>query len=434
MEVIAATASKPTKRKGKSKSRSSKRNKSRASTKKARSSKNNRGKKKGRKTASNKRKAKSQRPAIANLLNNPDSAVWVRKGRGGIIISKDSTGVVRAMSPTSVNAAASRSYAAMINRLADSLSAQGVRVYACPVPSQGEYYMPAAGGARGNERKNIVIADKALNPRVTMVYICDTLAAHTDEDIYSRTDHHWSPLGGYYGAKALAAAAGVPFRPLSDYKPVTIPNYVGTMYKFSGDPEINKYPEEFIYYMPPEGYETEFIAYKIVNQQTVGEDAPHKSAFFKNFTGGASYCTFMGGDYVTARVTNTGGTPGRRLLIVKDSFGNAMPSNLFASFEEVHVIDFRYFPHNLIQYIRKNGITDVALVNALVLAITPTWQKRYDIMMTVDGVIDENVEIVNPFVSESSEPAVSDDEDDDEEGDLDDDEDDEDEDDDDEED
>ena len=331
------------------------------------------------KTSTAKRSA-STGAAIQNLLNNPDSAVWVRKGKSGIIISKDSLGLVRALTPSSVNSAAARRYAEMVNRYAAALKDDGVRVYACPVPSQGDYYMPEIAGSQGNERKNIYIAAEALDPGVTMVYICDTLANHTAEEIYNRTDHHWSPLGGYYGAKALAEAAGVYFRPLSDYTTDTVPNYVGTMYKYSGDPQVNKYPENFVYFMPPEGYESEFIMYNVTKGKTTGEGKPYKSNFFKRFTGASSYCTFMGGDLYTVKVTNTGGTPGRKLLIVKDSFGNAMPSNLFGSFEEVHVIDFRYFPHNLLDYVRDNGITDLALVNAIVMAVSPTWQNRYDIM------------------------------------------------------
>ena len=54
---------------------------------------------------------------------------------------------------------------------------------------------------------------------------------------------------------------------------------------------------------------------------------------------------------------------GRKLAILKDSYGNALPGYLFDSFEEVHVLDFRYFPRNIVQYCRDNGITDFLFVN-----------------------------------------------------------------------
>ena len=50
---------------------------------------------------------------------------------------------------------------------------------------------------------------------------------------------------------------------------------------------------------------------------------------------------------------------GRRVLIIKDSFGNAIPGYLFHSFEEVHVVDFRYFTKNMQAYVNDNAITDI---------------------------------------------------------------------------
>ena len=49
--------------------------------------------------------------------------------------------------------------------------------------------------------------------------------------------------------------------------------------------------------------------------------------------------------------------------MLKDSFGNAIPGYLFESFEEVHVVDFRYFTYNIKDYVAENGITDILMAN-----------------------------------------------------------------------
>jgi len=54
---------------------------------------------------------------------------------------------------------------------------------------------------------------------------------------------------------------------------------------------------------------------------------------------------------------------GRRLLIIKDSFGNALPAFLFFSFEDIYVVDFRYFQGNIKNYASENNITDLLIVN-----------------------------------------------------------------------
>ena len=337
------------------------------------------------KSSSGSKKSSSSRSSIQTIYNNPETGEWIRKSSRGIYTVKDSTGVVRSMAAHNTNPAGARNIAAALNRYAEDLKSENVRIYSVLAPDQGEYYMPDMVGTKGNEQKTIEIVAENAAPGVTVVFVDDVLKNHVDEHIYSYTDHHWAPLGGFYAAEALAKAAGVPFRPLSDYEEVVTHGYVGTMPRFSGDSQIKNYPEDFVYYLPPEGYEAEFINYKVSNGKTVSEGAPHKDVFFKKFKEGSesSYCVFMGGDYCNVKVRNTGGPKDRKVLLVKDSFGNAVASNLFGSFEEVHVIDFRYFPHNLIDYIRENGITDVAFVNSLSIGISPNCVNRLDHMRTV---------------------------------------------------
>ena len=72
----------------------------------------------------------------------------------------------------------------------------------------------------------------------------------------------------------------------------------------------------------------------------------------------------MGGDSKLVKV-ETPTRNGRHLLIIKDSFGNALPGYLFGSFEEIHVVDCRYFTENMVDYVRSNGITDIVFANNL---------------------------------------------------------------------
>ena len=69
---------------------------------------------------------------------------------------------------------------------------------------------------------------------------------------------------------------------------------------------------------------------------------------------------------------------GRRLLVLKDSYGNALPGFLFYSFEEVHVLDFRYFTRNVKAYARQNGITDVLFVNNIFNAFNNAAGHKYE--------------------------------------------------------
>lgn len=103
-----------------------------------------------------------------------------------------------------------------------------------------------------------------------------TLGKHANEDIYLRTDHHWSPLGGYYAAQEFARVAGVPFKDLSHYERRVVHGYVGSMYGYSKDISVKNAPEDFVYYVPKGvEYTTTYTNYTInKNYQVTGEGNP----------------------------------------------------------------------------------------------------------------------------------------------------------------
>ena len=192
------------------------------------------------------------------------------------------------------------------------------------------------------------------------------MAAHTSEPIYLRTDHHWSPLGAFYAAQELCRVAQVHVPQLSEFEQHVTHGFVGTMYGFSGDISIKRSPEDFVYYTPTNvTYTTTYTIYDVDSAfRIVREYRPRQGEFFRHFKDGSgrAYCTFMGGDTKITKV-ETSTRNGRKVLILKDSFGNAIPGYLFGSFQEVHVIDGRYFTKNMVDYVSENGITDIVFAN-----------------------------------------------------------------------
>ena len=137
------------------------------------------------------------------------------------------------------------------------------------------------------------------------------------------------------------------------------------MYAFSKDIAVKNAPEDFVYHKPTDvEYTTTYITYKTENRKIIGEYAPAQGTYFKTFKDGSggAYCTFMGGDSKITTI-RTGTKNGRRILIFKDSFGNAVPGYLFYSFEVIHVIDGRYFNKNILKYVKDNQITDLVFAN-----------------------------------------------------------------------
>ena len=256
-------------------------------------------------------------------------------------------------------------YAKVVNTYQEKFT--DVQVYCMIVPTAVEFYCPEKVKSRvQSEEATIENLYAHLMPEVKPIRLIPELKQHAEEAIYLRTDHHWSPLGAYYAARELCKVAGVHVPDLSEFDERVTHSFVGTMYGFTQDVSIKRSPEDFVYYEPKNvEYTTTYTNYSIdENYRVTAEHKPYTDKFFFHYRdgSGAAYSTFMGGDCKITRVV-TSTKNGRKVLILKDSFGNALPGYLFGSFEEIHVIDGRYFTKNMVSYVSQYGITDIVFAN-----------------------------------------------------------------------
>lgn len=247
-------------------------------------------------------------------------------------------------------------YADALNEIKKSVGSQ-VNVFSMVVPTQGSFYMPEnlSMASEWNCIENINDLLYGMIP----VDAYSALAAHAEEDIYARTDHHWTQLGAYYAAEEFVKTAliNVPFAPLEDYDRYDIEGYLGTLYIWSEQNTVmGSNPETFTYYIPPNDFATYYMN---------PEDTEFwRSTMFQVQPVSESYSIFMGGDekvvHIVTDVTNR-----RKLLIVKDSYANALVPCLTGSFEEIWTVDMRYleemqhFPTSISRIVKEYGITDV---------------------------------------------------------------------------
>lgn len=321
---------------------------------------------------------------IADYDGHAAPAGAAKMASSGVIIVGSGSDT-RALMAFGGNAKGGVRYAEAAN-LYKSVLGSDVNVYCMVIPLASEFYTPEK--ARKMTMPQLPVIRNIyshLDAGVKAVDAYSALAAHVEEPIYLRTDHHWAPLGAYYAAEAFARKAGVPFLPLESYDTHTVHNYVGTMYGFSKDIAIKNAPEDFVYYTPRNvDYNTTFITIRLDSKfRPTGESRPFKGKFFRHHSDGSSsaYLTFMGGDY-NQTVVRTGLGNGRRLVIIKDSYGNAIPGYLFGSFEEIHVLDHRYFRHDIASYVKENRITDLVMVNNVFNAYSTGVAARYRFILT----------------------------------------------------
>ena len=70
------------------------------------------------------------------------------------------------------------------------------------------------------------------------------------------------------------------------------------------------------------------------------------------------YAVFLGGNYALVEISTNANT-GRRLLMIKDSYAHCFTPFLLGQFDELDLVDIRYFSQSLSEYMEQGNYTDV---------------------------------------------------------------------------
>lgn len=242
----------------------------------------------------------------------------------------------------------------------------GTTVYNMVVPNHSEFGLPERirndmGCTSQRENLSDVFANYTEGSQVIPVDIYDALDYHKDQYLYFNTDTHWAPLGAYWAYTAFCEAANQTAAPLSDFTVSTVEDFTGYLYVATGESCLAENPDHIDLYEPGFDYTIELSYDGVSFTELSGMYAPDE---------GMGYSMVLWGDNPLVRVTNHDDASGRKLLLVKDSYGNAIAPFLAANYSEVHVADFRSFPGKLPAYCQENGITDVLFFNNVMSANT----------------------------------------------------------------
>ena len=225
-------------------------------------------------------------------------------------------------------------------------------LYFMAIPIGADYYLPAKVN-KGVMREKMVIdhAVRLLPPQVRPVNAYAKLAQHSHEYVYFNTDHHWTALGAYYAYTAFAEAAQFAPLPLSALTKKEIPNFLGTLYHRTLAPALKSKGDTVAYFKVPVQTSVKYFS--------GGSRQGQPTQLYAEYARGASaYGVFLGGDYPLMKITSDVKN-GRKIAMIKDSYGNAFAPYLASHYEEVYVLDYRYFNGNIKTLIQQEGIQEL---------------------------------------------------------------------------
>lgn len=255
-------------------------------------------------------------------------------------------------------------YAETINGFADKLN--GITVYDMVIPNHTEMGLPQrlkdSDAPSTSQAENIKSIYSKLSDKVTPINAYNYLADHNDEYIYFGSDHHWSGLGAYYAYSAFAKTNDLPVLSLDDCTEQQIDGFTGT---FSNTAS---------------GLDTDTVHYWEFPYE-VTMDITDESGNLNTYTspyyqyaeaGSLTYGVFIMGDHplTVLKSDSENAEEGKKIAVIKESYGNAFVPYLTYNYEEVHVIDFRTFGDNLVSYCQQNGIDEVLFLNGVMSANT----------------------------------------------------------------
>jgi len=277
----------------------------------------------------------------------PESGQWVN----GVVMYNRGTPDIRAMPVFYGTLSIGEMYADLLNKYKEMVGDK-VNIYNMSIPLASAFYMPKNLQDDVTEQHGCIthIGDHLSN--VKNIDAFEAIGRHGNEYVYSRTDHHWQPLGAYYAAQAFCKEAGVPFPDLSTYEKCHIDDFLGSMYMYTDYAEdLAAYPDTFWYYKPSNEYTTTYYNGSFQN----GYDG---DLFFDWAEGASCYSAILGGDMNIAEI-KTDVDNDRVLVIIKDSYGNALVPFFVGSFSKIYVTDFRYVDVKMKDFFEEVGATDV---------------------------------------------------------------------------
>lgn len=242
------------------------------------------------------------------------------------------------MHPEPLTQDSAKEYANAVNTVADALP--DVNVYSLLVPTSDEFYAPKA--YYQNQLGGFKTVCENLNDNVTAVNVVKPLWEHAGEKIYFDTDHHWTQRGSYYAYSAFKEAKGEIADPLDSFATDRSEGYIGSFgQKLEGTPayDIVSANPDYVEKFYPQTEAVGTVYNDQAMQEVVYENVPVVKSDYN------SYSAFIAGDNALT-VFKTSSNSGKKLVILKESYGNAFSTWNVNDYSEVYVIDIRRFNGN----------------------------------------------------------------------------------------
>lgn len=170
-----------------------------------------------------------------------------------------------------------------------------------------------------------------LSKSASVYDVRDALRNNAAQQLYYRTDHHWTNAGAYAAYTQFANANGLPLFDTAAYPLKEIPDFYGTNYSRARNYDV--VPDVISYYEIPQNL-------SVITVGADGSAAKTDGGFYDvaKFETRDKYAAFLRGNNAYSEITGSGSG---NLLIVKDSYANSFVPFLVDDYAKIGIVDFR---------------------------------------------------------------------------------------------
>lgn len=153
------------------------------------------------------------------------------------------------------------------------------------------------------------------------------LARESENDIYYKTDHHWTLAGALTGYRELSREFGILPHDFAGERPLSVPEFYGT-YHSKATPLVVR---------------TDTIEYYNLPIKSVTVDGKPKEEWLdtEKFATKDKYAAFLWGNNGLTVLESSSQEAAGKILVIKDSYGNSMAPLFVHNYAEVYIVDLR---------------------------------------------------------------------------------------------
>lgn len=225
-------------------------------------------------------------------------------------------------------------------------------VHLALIPNAAEIYQDRLPVGAPDDSQAAVIA-QAADYGLSPAPLLPMLDGHKEEEIFYRTDHHWTTLGAYYAYTALCETLELEPQSLESFRPETVSdNFYGTAYSSSGYTWVQ--PDHI------ERFVDESTAESVTSYRS---GSPVEGGLYReeSLSQKDQYTYFLGGNTPEIVLTSTHSEL-PRLVMVRDSYSDCLVPFLLAHYSEIRMLDLRYFLGSVKEYATEHQADAILVI------------------------------------------------------------------------